>query len=389
MAGIFGESALKGLGQAVGGIVDSVGGGLFGSLLGGIGSRRQYKNEKKLMALQNEYFKEQSQFTAALNRQQYDYEYEKESPSATARRLRAAGLNPALMYGTGNAGVQAAVGTSSANPPSGHAAGFATGLASLGVSPVDQSIIRANDAKANESNARAQDILGQTPEAMARINNIVEGTNLSIAERQLQQQFLENARVQEDIMKLQKIREQYLNQSMNKKYVVRTVSATGDISSFQIEGKYLDNLIKSQEYIRGLYDNHKDSISVRNYAQEYSLHIAASMMEIATGLSLVEMQDALANKATAEATWQGYLNDYEAYLKQVREDALRDPDGARKDDSRPDVKLFISEIDYAQKVIDRYRRRGYGTQLFFDFLSSLPFSGGASYSHVQRVSTHK
>lgn len=119
------------------------------------------------------------------------------------------------------------------------------------------------------------------------------------------------------------------------------------------------------------------------------MHIAASMMEIATGLSLSQMQDALANKATAEATWQGYLNDYEAYLKQVREDALRDPEGARKDDSRPDVKLFISEIDYAQKVIDRYRRRGYGTQLFFDFLSSLPFSGGVSYSYSHRLSVRK
>lgn len=46
---------------------------------------------------------------AGLNRDQYDYEYSKESPAARVRQYQEAGLNPALMYSNGVAGMQGSV----------------------------------------------------------------------------------------------------------------------------------------------------------------------------------------------------------------------------------------------------------------------------------------
>lgn len=46
---------------------------------------------------------------AGLNREQYDYEYAKESPAARVRQYMEAGLNPALMYSNGVAGMQGSV----------------------------------------------------------------------------------------------------------------------------------------------------------------------------------------------------------------------------------------------------------------------------------------
>ena len=73
------------------GLASSVGGALVGGLLGLGGQKLQTKQEKELM-----------QYQFDLQKQMFDYQAAYNSPSAQMGRLRAAGLNPNLVYGNGS-----------------------------------------------------------------------------------------------------------------------------------------------------------------------------------------------------------------------------------------------------------------------------------------------
>ena len=68
--------------------------GAVGSLIGGIGQgRKAYHRSKRLMGHQLD-----------LSKQMYDYQNMYNTPTKQMERLKAAGLNPALMYGQGTTG---------------------------------------------------------------------------------------------------------------------------------------------------------------------------------------------------------------------------------------------------------------------------------------------
>lgn len=73
------------------GLASSVGGALVGGLFGLGGQKLQTKQEKELM-----------QYQFDLQKQMFDYQAAYNSPSAQMGRLRAAGLNPNLVYGNGS-----------------------------------------------------------------------------------------------------------------------------------------------------------------------------------------------------------------------------------------------------------------------------------------------
>lgn len=77
-------------GGALGGAAISAAAGLIGSIGSG---RKAYHRSKKLM---------DKQF--AMDKEMYDYQNKYNLPSAQMARLKAAGLNPALMYGQGTTG---------------------------------------------------------------------------------------------------------------------------------------------------------------------------------------------------------------------------------------------------------------------------------------------
>ena len=70
-------------------IVGTLAGGLFGAL----GQQKTFKNNKRLMQMQQKF-----------DKQMYDYQNAYNTPSAQMQRLKDAGLNPALMYGQGTTG---------------------------------------------------------------------------------------------------------------------------------------------------------------------------------------------------------------------------------------------------------------------------------------------
>lgn len=77
----------------IGGLASLVGSG-FSAALGSQNVSSSVKKTKELMALQNQYYRENWQMENAYN-----------SPKAQMARLKAAGLNPNLVYGSGAAGV--------------------------------------------------------------------------------------------------------------------------------------------------------------------------------------------------------------------------------------------------------------------------------------------
>ena len=114
----IGSAALGGLTGGVGGLVSGAIGGL-GSLMG-IGSRkerkareaeeREHQRQLEYMGLQAKYNKEQAEYSTELSKEMWDYtNFENQ-----VKHLKAAGLNPALIYGSGGGGGGNAAGSGSA-----------------------------------------------------------------------------------------------------------------------------------------------------------------------------------------------------------------------------------------------------------------------------------
>ena len=114
----IGSAALGGLTGGVGGLVSGAIGGL-GSLLG-IGSRkekkareaeeREHQRQLEYMGLQAQYNKEQAEYSTELSKEMWDYT----NYGNQVKHLKAAGLNPALLYGQGGGGGSAAGGGTAA-----------------------------------------------------------------------------------------------------------------------------------------------------------------------------------------------------------------------------------------------------------------------------------
>lgn len=110
----IGSAALGGLTGGVGGLISGAIGGL-GSLMG-IGRRkekkareaeeREHQRQLEYMGLQAQYNKEQAKYSTELSKEMWDYtNYENQK-----KHLEAAGLNPALLYGSSGGGGGSAAG---------------------------------------------------------------------------------------------------------------------------------------------------------------------------------------------------------------------------------------------------------------------------------------
>lgn len=114
----LGSAALGGVTGGVGGLISGAIGGL-GSLMG-IGRRkerkareaeeREYQRQLEYMGLQAKYNKEQAEYSTELSKEMWDYtNFENQ-----VKHLKEAGLNPALIYGSGGGGGGSAAGSGSA-----------------------------------------------------------------------------------------------------------------------------------------------------------------------------------------------------------------------------------------------------------------------------------
>lgn len=101
----------------------SAGGGLGNALFGGITARRQWRYQKKQMALQQQYALEQmarsAEYQLAHDKEMFDYENAYNDPSKVFERYLKAGVTPAAVLGSSGVGVSATVPASSGGSPSG------------------------------------------------------------------------------------------------------------------------------------------------------------------------------------------------------------------------------------------------------------------------------
>lgn len=141
--------------------------GFLGQLFGGMNARRQWKYQKKAMALQQQYALEQmakqAEYEYSNWQKQFDYENDYNDPSKVFDRYLTAGVTPAAVLGSSGVGVNATM--SGGSPGSVGASGPSGGPGSPGVGPLDMSAVsqsmltssesRRNQAAANRDQAEA------------------------------------------------------------------------------------------------------------------------------------------------------------------------------------------------------------------------------------------
>lgn len=96
--------------------------GALGQLFGGMNARRQWRYQKKAMALQQQYALEQMQKQSELSyanwQKQFDYENDYNNPSKVFDRYLRAGVTPAAVLGSSGVGINATMSGGSAGMPS-------------------------------------------------------------------------------------------------------------------------------------------------------------------------------------------------------------------------------------------------------------------------------
>ena len=153
--------------------------GLMGGAIGqSIAENKQFQNEKELMGLQAQYNKEAAEHSQKLQKEMWDYtNYENQ-----LKHLKAAGLNPALLYGMSGGGGTTAGSTQTAgvSNPGTQAVGMGLEAARL------MSEIRLTNAEASKAEAEGEKISGVDTEFTKAQTNLANfNAELSAAKSRL------------------------------------------------------------------------------------------------------------------------------------------------------------------------------------------------------------
>ena len=172
-----------------------IGMGLISGAIGAISrheaERKQFQNEKELMGLQHAYNKDAAAYTQGLQKEMWDYtNYENQ-----VKHMKAAGLNPALLYGMSGGGGSTAgsAQTAGVNNPGTQAVGMGLEAAQL------MSNIRLTNAQADKAKAEAEKTSGvDTDLARAQENLTNFNARLSELKGYLTQEDIDNAKLYGD-----------------------------------------------------------------------------------------------------------------------------------------------------------------------------------------------
>lgn len=104
-----------------GSLGDNISSGLTGALFGGITAGRNWRYQKKAMALQQQYNERNMQLQYDYATKAWERENRYNNPSASAARWRLAGISPVAVYGNspGGAGVAGSMSTPDSSNPAG------------------------------------------------------------------------------------------------------------------------------------------------------------------------------------------------------------------------------------------------------------------------------
>ena len=276
--------------------------------------KEQWKYNKNIMALQNQY-----QQQAAEKSQQYAKDYwDYTNAENQVNHLRNAGLNIGLMYGQSGAGGMGASGGARQESPD-QAEGNPIGMA-LQVQQIEQQR-RMNDAQialaeaqANKANEEANKISGvDTQEALKRIEEASSRIELNLREGNYKEALTELARAEKEATNaLTSLRE------MQEGLAHAQISEAFAIATYYSQKAHTEYWAKENEKIQNEYlkDTYNDRVDAAYYNNAVAIALAAKYVsdKEVNEESIKHLQ---ASIAELEALADKHNWDKETYRKQV------------------------------------------------------------------------
>lgn len=317
--GKFGESFISRLGSTAA----SAGTGFIGNALSqafGLSwspqraMEEQWKYNKNIMALQNQY-----QQQAAEKSQQYAKDYwDYTNAENQKQHLINAGLNPALMYGQGGAGgMGASGGAHQASPeqPQGNPVGMALQVQQLEQQRrMNDAQIALAEAQANKANTEANKIAGvDTQQALQEIKESISRMELNIKEGNYKDALTDLTKAEKEateaLKNLREMQEGLTNAQISEAFAIATYySEKAHTEYWAKENEKIQN-----EYLKDTYDDRVDAAYYNNavaiaLAAKYVSDKEVNEKQIKQLEASIKELEALADKHN----W-----DKETYRKQV------------------------------------------------------------------------
>lgn len=309
-----------------GGLASSGASSLTGLITGGISRalglswsprkamEEQWKYNKNIMALQNQY-----QQQAAAQSQQYAKDYwDYTNAENQAKHLKNAGLNIGLMYGQSGAGGMGATGgahQASPEQPQGNPVGMALQVQQLEQQRrMNDAQIALAEAQASKAKEEAKKIGGvDTEEALKRIEEAASRIELNLKEGNYKEALTGLAETETEATNaLKSLRE------MQEGLTKAEISEAFAIAGYYSEKTHTEYWVKENEKIQNEYlkDTYQDRVDAANYNNAVAIALAAKYIsdkdvnekQIDHLQASIEELQALADKHN----W-----DKETYRKQV------------------------------------------------------------------------
>lgn len=274
--------------QGTTGLID----GLLGQLFGGMNARREWRYQKKAMALQQQYALEQmaksAEYQLTHDKELFDYQNAYNEPAKVFERYAAAGINPAAVLGSSGVGVSATVPTGSGSAPSasGPTGGASPrGLADVSSNPLAFAQIEMADANtdraraaANLDNAEADRVRNQTLskelyEALARSEKALKDAGVNDSNEQAR---LKGALA--DIYAAEAVYADVMATYKMQDYIVRYAK---DVETYNYIKKYND------EYL----DSILTSSILLNFARAYESSAHGGLLDKESEIANVRLAD--------------------------------------------------------------------------------------------------
>ena len=317
--GKLGESFISGLGSTAA----SAGLGFIGNALSqafGLSwspekaMREQWKYNKDIMALQNQY-----QQQAAEKSQQYAKDYwDYTNTENQVRHLKNAGLNVGLMYGqSGAGGMGASGGAHQAAPdqPQGNPVGMALQVQQLEQQRrMNDAQIALAEAQANKANTEADKIAGvDTQQALQEIRESISRMELNIKEGNYKDALTDLAQAETEATNaLTSLRE------MQEGLTSAQISEAFAIATFYSEKAHTEYWVKENEKIQNQYlkDTYNDRVDAAYYNNAVAIALAAKYVS-EKDVNEKQIESLTANIKELEARADKHDWDKETYRRQV------------------------------------------------------------------------
>lgn len=277
----FEKSFIEGLGSSAASAGVGFAGNVLSQALGLSWSpekamREQWKYNKNIMALQNQY-----QQQAAAKSQQYAKEYwDYTNAENQKQHLINAGLNPALMYGQSGAGGMGATGgahQAAPEQPQGNPVGMALQVQQLEQQRrMNDAQIALTEAQASKAKEEAKKIGGvDTQEALKRIEEAASRIELNLKEGDYKKALTDLTKAEKEATEaLKNLRE------MQEGLTKAQISEAFAIAGYYSEKAHTEYWDKENEKIQNEYlkDTYQDRVDAANYNNAVAIALAAKYM---------------------------------------------------------------------------------------------------------------